>query len=115
MNFAKCIALCAVSIFASVTATAAADDSGSDRYESGARGKKDSKYSILHVNPIKGSNVSYYFNSGTELDTCLTRLGEKQPHKSLEIKWHNYTFVTGDLNGKTYRQADSCKWVAEKH
>ena len=117
MNLSKCIALCAVSIFASASVASADDtkDKGVAHYESGAKGEKDAKYSILHITTKSGEKVDYYFNKGDALDACLTKLGEKQPNKSLAIKWHNYKFVTGDLKDKTYRQSDTCHWVAEKH
>jgi hypothetical protein len=93
-------------------------DSGAERYDGGARAKKDPKYSLLHVdpkNPMKGENRSYYFNSGVELNACLALLGQKQgKRKTVELSWHKYTFVTGDLTGKSVRQADTCSWVGRK-
>ncbi len=125
MNSSKCTSLYAAALLASVAGNAlaagatplvalpAAAASGTDRVEAGAKGTKDSKYLFLHVTRAKRASEKYYFNSDADLNACLVRLGQKQPKKSLEIKWHNYTFVTGDLTGQTVRQADSCNWVAE--
>lgn len=116
MKASKILMFAAVSVLTSLASPAMADEatSGADRYEAGARARKDAKYALMHVNPLKGRNVSYYFNASADLDKCVARFGAPQPRKSLELKWHNYTFVTGDLTGKTYRQVDSCEWVPEK-
>ena len=117
MKASTILTFTAALILTSLASPAMADDatSGADRYEAGARARKDEKHNaLMHVNPLKGHNVTYYFNAGAELDKCIARFTAPQPRKSLELKWHNYTFASGDLKGKTVRQADACEWVPEK-